>query len=110
MKTTITAHVLSFTPQTVKRLPSVRPEKEDPNRARITAGGDRLDCCGDTLTETVSLEAAKTLINSVLGLTHPRLSGMGWKCYFLPHLKELKTSQKKKFKFTVPGTMVECAQ
>ena len=38
-----------------------RPEKEDPNRARATAGGDRSDCHGDTSAETASLETAKTL-------------------------------------------------
>ena len=33
----------------------IRPEKDDPNRVRITAGGDRLDYYGETSTETASL-------------------------------------------------------
>ena len=44
----------------------VRPEKEDPNRVRITAGGDRLEYYGETSTKTASIETAKILINSVL--------------------------------------------
>ena len=40
----------------------VRPEKEDPNRVRITAGGNRLEYYGETPTETASLETAKILI------------------------------------------------
>ena len=44
----------------------VRPEKKDPNRVRITAGGDRLDYFGETSTESASLETAKILLNSVL--------------------------------------------
>ena len=43
----------------------IRPEKEDPHRVRITAGGDRLDYFGETSTETASIETAKILINSV---------------------------------------------
>ena len=44
----------------------IRPEKDDPNRVRIIAGGDRLDYYGETSTETASLETAKILLNSVL--------------------------------------------
>jgi len=44
----------------------IRPEKKDPNRVRITAGGDRLEYHGETSTESASLETAKILLNSVL--------------------------------------------
>jgi hypothetical protein len=45
---------------------AVRPEKSEPKRVRITAGGNRLDYHGETSIETASLEAPKLLINSVL--------------------------------------------
>ena len=44
----------------------VRPEKAEPNRTRITAGGDRLEYFGDVSTETSSLETAKLLFNSIV--------------------------------------------
>ena len=34
-----------------------RPEKEEVNRTRITAGGDQLEFQGDTSTETAGLES-----------------------------------------------------
>ena len=43
----------------------VRPQKEDPNRTRITIGGNRICYPGDTGTKTGSLEVVKLLINSV---------------------------------------------
>ena len=45
---------------------NTRPEKEEVNRTRITAGGDRLEFQGDTSTETVGLETAKMVFNSVV--------------------------------------------
>jgi len=44
----------------------VRPEKAEPNRTRITAGGDKLDYYGDVSTETASLETAKISFNSIV--------------------------------------------
>ena len=44
----------------------VRPEKNDPNRTRITIAGTRIIPQGDVGTPTGSLELAKLVINSVL--------------------------------------------
>ena len=44
----------------------MRPEKAEPNRTRITAGGDRLEYFGDVSIETLSLETAKLLFNSIV--------------------------------------------
>ena len=44
----------------------VHREKDNPNRVRMTAGGNLLDYYGKTSTETASIETAKILINSVL--------------------------------------------
>ena len=45
---------------------SVRPQKEDPNRTRITIGGNHICCPGDVGTPTASLELFKLVVNSVL--------------------------------------------
>ena len=50
----------------VRTVVDVRPEKDNPNRVRMTAGGNILDYYGETSTETASIETAKILINSVL--------------------------------------------
>jgi hypothetical protein len=44
----------------------VRPQKEDPNRTRITIGGNRICYPGNTGTQTGSLELVKLQLNSVL--------------------------------------------
>ena len=44
----------------------VRPDKDDPNRTRITVAGNRIYYPGDVATPTGSLELVKLLINSVL--------------------------------------------
>jgi hypothetical protein len=44
----------------------VRPQKEDPNRTRITIGGNRICYPGDTGTPTGSLELVKLQVNDVL--------------------------------------------
>ena len=44
----------------------VCPEKSDPNRTRITIGGNCITFPGDVGTPTASLELAKIVFNSVL--------------------------------------------
>ena len=44
----------------------VRPEKSNPNRTRITIGGNCITFPGDVGTPTASLELAKLVFNSVL--------------------------------------------
>ena len=44
----------------------VRPEKRNPNRTRITIGGNRINFPSDIGTPTASLELAKLVFNSVL--------------------------------------------
>ena len=45
---------------------AVRPEKDEPLRTRITAGGDRLQHDGETMVNTASMETIKCHWNSVL--------------------------------------------
>jgi hypothetical protein len=44
----------------------IRPEKAEPYRTRITAGGDRIDYSGDVTTHTASMETIKMHWNSVV--------------------------------------------
>ena len=44
----------------------VLPHKEDPDRTRITIGGNRIIYPGDVVTPTASLELIKLILNSVL--------------------------------------------
>eukprot|EP00536_Pseudo-nitzschia_multiseries_P018927 jgi/Psemu1/58057/gm1.58057_g len=44
----------------------IRPEKADPYRTRITAGGDQLEYHGNVSTRTASMETIKTHWNSVV--------------------------------------------
>ncbi len=43
-----------------------RPEKEDPNRARLVVGGDRINYPGDVGTPTCDLLTVKLLLNTVV--------------------------------------------
>ena len=52
----------------------IRPQKEDPNRTRITIGGNRICYPGDTGTRTGSLEVVKLQINSVLSTIGARFA------------------------------------
>ena len=49
-----------------------RPGKSDPNRTRITAGGDILDYEGDTATHSASMTTTKCHRNSVISATNSR--------------------------------------
>jgi hypothetical protein len=44
----------------------VHPQKDEPNRMRLTAGGDRLPYDGKKSTETAILETTKILLNSAI--------------------------------------------
>jgi hypothetical protein len=43
-----------------------RPEKDEPYRTRITAGGDQLDYAGEVSTQVSTMETFKILVNSVI--------------------------------------------
>ena len=52
----------------------VRPQKDEPNRMRLTAGGDRLPYDGKKSTETAGLETTKILLNSVISTPGARFA------------------------------------
>ena len=61
----------------------VRPEKDDPDRTRITIGGNRICYPGDVGTNTASLELVKLLLNSVLSRKGARFSTIDLKNFYL---------------------------
>ena len=84
----------------------IRPEKEDPNRVRITAGGDRLDYYGETSTETASLETAKILINSVLSTKNARFMAIDISNFYIQ--TDLPDYQYMRFhKSMIPANIID---
>jgi hypothetical protein len=61
----------------------VRPEKDDPNRTRITIGGSHICYPGDVGTNMAFLELFKLLLNSVLSCKGARFSTIDLKNFYL---------------------------
>jgi len=60
-----------------------RPLKSEPNRTRLTVGGDRLTCLHDTSTDAADLIAIKLLFNSVLSTPNAKFITTDIKDFFL---------------------------
>ena len=60
-----------------------RPQKPEPNRSRLTAGGDRLDSPVDTATPTSDLTTIKLLWNSAISTPGARYVTMDVKNFYL---------------------------
>ena len=58
----------------VNPVASIRPNKAEIYRVRLTAGGDRLDYPGITATETVSLVTTKVHLNSAISTPNANIS------------------------------------
>ena len=52
------------------------PQKEDPNRVRITAGGNLIKYAGELTTRTLDLTTAKMLWNSVISTDGEKFMGL----------------------------------
>jgi hypothetical protein len=61
----------------------VRPEKDDPDRYRITISGNRICYPGDVGTNTALLKLVKLLLNSVLSRKGARFSTINIKNFYL---------------------------
>jgi hypothetical protein len=61
----------------------VRPEKDDPDRTRITIGGNRICYPGNVGTNMASLELVKLLLNSVLSRKGAHFSTIDIKNFYL---------------------------
>jgi hypothetical protein len=60
-----------------------RPQKEDPNRVRITAGGNLIHYPGELTTRTADLSTAKILWNSVLSTPNAKFMGLDIGSFYL---------------------------
>jgi hypothetical protein len=60
-----------------------RPQKSDPNRVRITAGGNLIDYPGELTTRAADLSTAKILWNSVLSTTDAEFMGLDIGSFYL---------------------------
>jgi hypothetical protein len=60
-----------------------RPEKADPDRTRITMGGDRINYPGDCGTPTADLLTVKILLNSIVSTQHAKFMTIDIKDFYL---------------------------
>ena len=60
-----------------------RPQKQDPNRVRLTAGGKIIDYPGELTTRTADLTTTKMLWNSVTSTTDARYLCLDIKNFYL---------------------------
>ena len=60
-----------------------RPEKSDPNRVRLTVGGDRINYTGDCGTPTADMLTAKIHFNSIISTKEARCMTIDIKDFYL---------------------------
>ncbi len=60
-----------------------RPQKEDPNRIRITAGGNLIDCDRELLVPTANIDTAKLHWNSVVSTASAKYMCIDIKSFYL---------------------------
>jgi hypothetical protein len=85
---------------------SYRPEKEDPNRVRITVGGNRINYPGDVSTPTADLLTVKLLLNSVISTKGAKFMTLDIKNFYL--MTPLKRKEYVKMKIAdFPDDVIE---
>ena len=94
-KTTGTNSLIILKPEEIKNIPKdrtitygrivvdYRPQKKDPNRVRITAGGNLIDYPGELTTRTADLTTSKILWNSVLSTPNAKFMCLDIKNFYL---------------------------
>jgi hypothetical protein len=60
-----------------------RPQKEDPNRIRITAGGNLIDCDGELSVPTANIDMAKLHWNRVVSTVSAKYMCIDIKSFYL---------------------------
>jgi hypothetical protein len=75
-------------PVYVKFVCTVRPQKEESNRTRITMGGNLIDFPGDVSTPTSDMTTAKILMNSTISDVTAKWLGMDLKDFYLNNVME----------------------
>jgi hypothetical protein len=62
---------------------SIRPQKAEGKRTRLTVGGNLIDYPGDVSTKTAGLTTAKVLFNSVISTPNAKFMGIDLKNFYL---------------------------
>jgi hypothetical protein len=89
-----------------KIVASYRPEKADPNRIRITVGGDKINYPGDCGTPTADLLTVKLLLNSVISTKNAKFMTLDIANFYL--CTPLLRKEYLKMRLTnIPETMIE---
>jgi hypothetical protein len=90
-----TDSIFVLSPDAIKNIPAdrivtyanivvdYRPQKADPNRVRITAGGNLIEYPGELTTRTADLSTAKILWNSVLRTEDAKFMGLDIGSFYL---------------------------
>jgi hypothetical protein len=60
-----------------------RPQKEDPNKIRITAGGNLIDCDGELSVPTANIDTAKLHWNSMVSTVSAKYMCIDIKSFYL---------------------------
>jgi hypothetical protein len=77
-------HVPSDRTETYGRIVvSIRPQKAEVERTRLTVGGNLIDYSGDVSTKTAGLTTAKVLFNSVISTPNAKFMGIDLKTFYL---------------------------
>ena len=75
-----------------QRVVDYRPQKPDPNRVRITSGGDIIKYLGKLTTRTADLTTSKIIWNIVVSTKYAKYMGIDIKTFTLaPHWIDLST-------------------
>jgi hypothetical protein len=85
-------------PTYLRIVAAYRPEKDNPQRIRWTAGGDRVDYPGETATKTADLTTVKCLINSTVSTPEAKMMTGDLKDFYLgtpmPNYEYMKIATK----------------
>jgi hypothetical protein len=68
---------------------TIRPQKAEPHRTRLTVGGDRLDYPGAVSTPTAKLTTAKCLLNSLISTPDARFMVTDIKDFYLNFINSM---------------------
>ena len=83
-----------------------RPTKSDPNRTRVTVGGNLLSYEGELYTETTDLITIKLLLNSVLSTPNAKFMSLDIKNFYLG--TPMKEYEYMKIKYdTIPTEIIQ---
>ena len=85
-----------------------RPQKADPNRVRITAGGNLIEYPGELTTRPADLTTSKLLWNSVISTKDTRFMGIDTRNFYLGTAMKRFEYMKMPIKLFPPPNKLGC--